>query len=181
VNHLVELVAASAALLGALAARGPAAPVARAGALAAALAGLAVALAQWRTDLGASRLAELRAVVRALPRGPVLSEDPLVPLLGGERPYLLDPFTIRLTAARAPELGDPLAAALRRGAFPAVVLFEDLESPSARAWYADGNLGLDHAEEIGRGYRRSAAFGRYQLYLPRAPAAAGVVRRDGPR
>jgi hypothetical protein len=181
VNHLVELVAASAALLGALAARGPAAPVARAGALAAALAGLAVALAQWRTDLGASRLAELRAVVRALPRGPVLSEDPLVPLLGGERPYLLDPFTIRLTAARAPELGDPLAAALRRGAFPAVVLFEDLESPSARAWYAGGNLGLDLAEEIGRGYRRSAAFGRYQLYLPRAPAAAGVVRRDGPR
>jgi hypothetical protein len=108
----------------------------------------------------------------------VLSEDPLVPLLAGERPYLLDPFAIRLTAA-APELGAPLSAALRRGAFPAVVLFEDLDGPSAEAWYAAGNLGLPLARDIREGYRRAAAFGRYRLYLPRA-TAAGVVRRDEP-
>jgi hypothetical protein len=178
VNHLVELEAASAALLGAAAARGRAAVVARAGAGAAAAAGLVGALALWRADVGSSRLAELRAIARALPPGPVLSEDPLVPLLAGERPYLLDPFAIRLTAA-APELGAPLSAALRRGAFPAVVLFEDLDGPSAEAWYAAGNLGLPLARDIREGYRRAAAFGRYRLYLPRA-TAAGVVRRDEP-
>ncbi len=182
VNHLLELEAASAALLGvSAAARGRAGALARAGAPAAALAGVVVALALWRADMSSSRLAELREVVRALPAGePVLSEDPLVPLLAGERPYLLDPFTIRLTEARAPELCAPLAEALRHGGFRAVVLFEDLDSPAAAFWYADGNLGLPLAGEIRRGYRRAAAIGRYHLYLPRVETAAGVVRRGGP-
>ncbi len=184
VNHLLEVEAASAALLGATAsAPGRARTLARAWAPAAALAGLAVALALWRADASSSRLAELRGVVRALPPGaPVLSEDPLVPLLAGERPYLLDPFTIRLTAARAPEVWAPLADAIRHGAFPSVVLFEDLASPASDRWYAEGNLGLPLAAEIRRGYRRAGGFGRYHLYLPRAAAGAGagagVVRRD---
>jgi hypothetical protein len=181
VNHLVELGAASAVVLGAAAAapgRGRAA--ARAAASAAAVAGLALALALWRADLSSSRLAELRAVVRALPAGAVVSEDPLVPLLGGERPILLDPFTIRLTASHEPDLTAPLARALRQGEFAAVVLFEDLEAPAAEAWYAGGNLGLPLAAEIRRGYRRSAAIGRYQVYLPRA-RSAGVVRTEAAR
>lgn len=182
VNHLLELEAASAALLGVSAAtRGREGALARAGAPAAALAGVVVALALWRADISSSRLAELRELVRALPAGePVLSEDPLVPLLAGERPYLLDPFTIRLTEARAPELCAPLADALRHGGFRAVVLFEDLDSPAAASWYADGNLGLPLASEIRRGYRRAAAIGRYHLYLPRVETAAGVVRHGGP-
>ena len=53
--------------------------------------------------VASSRLAELRAVVRALPPGgPVLSEDPLVPLLAGESPVLLDPFAMRLAAGARP-------------------------------------------------------------------------------
>jgi hypothetical protein len=150
------------------------------GAVAAALAGLAAALALWRADLSTSRLAELRAVIRALPPGRIVSEDPLVPLLAGARPLLLDPFAIRLTASSAPGMSAPLAASLRAGAFAAVVLFEDLESPAADEWYAGGNLGLPLAGEIRRGYRRSATIGRYQLYLPRA-APGGMARRDPPR
>jgi len=181
VNHLVELEAASAALLGVTAVgAGRAAAAARAAAPVAAAAGLVVALGLWRADLGASRLAELRAVVAALPPGPIVSEDPLVPLLAGGSPLVLDPFTLRLTAARAPEQVAPLAAALRRGAYPAVVLFEDLERPAAQRWYADGNVGLPLVTEIRHGYRRAARFGRYHLYLPRAATDAGVVRRDGP-
>jgi len=181
VNHLVEVEAASAALLGVAAGRaGRTATSARAAAPAAAAAGLLVALGLWRADAGASRLAELRAVVAALPPGRVVSEDPLVPLLAGGSPLVLDPFTLRLTAARAPEQVAPLADALRRGAFPAVVLFQDLEHPMAQRWYADGNVGLPLVGEIRRGYRRAARFGRYHVYLPRAATDAGVVRRDGP-
>jgi len=178
-NHLVELEAASATLLGAGAwAAGPR-PLARIGAAAAGVAGLAVALTLWHADRTSSRLAELRETVLALPPGPVFSEDPLVPLLAGERPVLLDPFTIRLGAGRTPDRGAALPETLRRGAFPAVVLFQDLDRPAADAWYADGNLGLALAAEIRRGYRWSAAFGRYHLYVPRLPPA-GVVRRDAP-
>ncbi len=178
VNHLVELEAASAVALGAATrAEGPAARVARLAAPIAALAGLAMALGTWRQDVSSSRLHEIRAVVRALPRGgPVLSEDPLVPLLAGERPLILDPWMLRLAAARDPAFALPLAGDLRRGAFPAVVLLQDLADPAADAWYERGNLGLGIADEIRRGYRRVAGFGRYNLYVPRDPDA----RRAGP-
>jgi hypothetical protein len=149
----------------------------------AAASGLALALVLWRSDLASSRLAEVREVVRSLPPGgAIVSEDPLIPLLAGHRPYLLDPWTIRLTALRSPAVAEPLAEALRRGAFPAVVLFEDLDDRSADAWYDGGNLGLPLVAEIRSGYRRAADVGRYHVYLPRAaPGAPSVVGSAGAR
>ena len=175
VNHLVELEAASAALLGAAALRGGRSGAAARGACAvAAAAGILVAAGLWRADRASSRRSELEAVVRALPpAGPIVSEDPLVPLLAGASPLLLDPFTLRVASARRPALSAPLAAALRRGAFPAVVLLADLDAPGADAWYARGNLGLPLVREIRRGYRAAGVFGRYHLYLPLELRAQG--------
>jgi hypothetical protein len=183
VNHLVELEAAAAVVLGAAAANDAPGRISYRAAPVAAAFGLALALVQWRTDLASSRLAEVREVVRSLPPGGALvSEDPLVPLLAGRRPYLLDPWTIRLTALRSPTVAEPLADGLRRGVFPAVVLFEDLDDPSADAWYDGGNLGLPLVREIRSGYRRASGFGRYHVYLPRAaPGGASVVRSAGAR
>lgn len=187
VNHLVELEASAAVLLGVAAgAGGRAATIARTAAPLAAAAGLALAASLWRADLASSRLGEIRALLRALPPGgPILSEDPLVPLLAGQRPYLLDPWTLRLAAAAAPEVAAPLAGAIRRGGFPAVVLFQDLDGPEADAWYAAGNLGLPLVSEIRRAYRPALRVGRYHLYVPasdppapppRAPAIAAPPR-----
>lgn len=184
VNHLVELEAAAAVLLGAAAVADDApGRISRRAAPVAAASGLALALVLWRSDLASSRLAEVREVVRSLPPGgAVVSEDPLIPLLAGRRPYLLDPWTIRLTALRSPAVAEPLAEALRRGAFPAVVLFEDLDDRSADAWYDGGNLGLPLVAEIRSGYRRAAGVGRYHVYLPRAtPGAPSVVGSAGAR
>jgi hypothetical protein len=172
-NHLVELEVAAAVTLGALAAgAGRPARAARLAAPLAAAAGVALALATWRADAGGSRLAEVRAAARALPDGPVLSEDPLVPLLAGRRPVLLDPWMLRLAASADPALTAELAADLARGAYASLVLFEDLAAPGADAWYADRNLGLALVAEIRRGYRHTAAVGRYHLYAPRAAADA---------
>jgi hypothetical protein len=193
VNHLVEVEAAAAALLGACAAgAGRRAAAAQVALTAAATLGLCVAASLWRADRASSHLAEARAVVRALPRGgPVVSEDPLVPLLAGTSPLLLDPFALRVEAAAAPALSARLAAGLRRGAFPAVVLLADLDAPGADAWYARGNLGPPLVAEIRRGYRHARTFGRYHLYLPRGPpprgggapgaSDGGVVRREAAR
>jgi hypothetical protein len=185
VNHLLELQAASAALLVASALAAPARRVAavRAACTVAACAGLLAALGAWRADRTTSRLAELRAVVAALPPGPVVSEDPLVPLLAGTSPVLLDPFFIR----GAPRLARLLAAELRGGDFAAVVLLADLDDPGAEAWYARGNLGLPLADAVRAGYRRAGGFGRYHLYVPRGVpvsaerADAGVVPRGAAR
>jgi hypothetical protein len=172
-NHLVEVeVAAAVALGAAVGARGRAAELARISAPAAAVAGIVLVLSTWNADGHGSRLGEVRAVVRALPPGDVLSEDPLVPLVAGERPVLLDAWMLRLAAARAPDLAEALGAKVARGHYAAVVLFQNLDAPGADAWYADRNLGLALVEQVRRGYRRAGAIGRYHLYVPRAPSDA---------
>ncbi|HEX9052504.1 MAG TPA: hypothetical protein VF841_18400, partial [Anaeromyxobacter sp.] len=171
-NHLVELEAAAALAIGA-ATLGPAPRAARLVAPVAAAAGLAIALVTWRDDLRTSRLDELRRVVAALPRGPVLSEDPTVPLLAGARPVVLDPWMLRVAAERDPAIATRLAAELARGRYAAVVLFQDLDAPGAAAWYDDRDLGLPLVAEIRSGYREAREIGRYHLYLPRAPRGPG--------
>jgi hypothetical protein len=171
-NHLVELEAAAALTLGA-ATRGPAPRAARLAAPLAAAASLALVLAIWRGDLRTSRLAELRATVRALPAGPILSEDPTVPLLAGARPVLADAWMLREAAAADPAIARAIADELARGRYPAVVLFEDLDSPEADRWYAGRNLGLPVVAAIRRAYRPAGTFGRYHLYVRSAPGAPG--------
>ncbi|ACG75418.1 conserved hypothetical protein [Anaeromyxobacter sp. K] len=173
VNHLLELEAAGASALAAAAAtraRARPSPWPGLAAPAAAVAGALLAGVTWRADTASSRLAELRAVVSALPPGPVLSEDPLVPLLAGERPLLLDAWMLRLAGAHDPGLARPLLEALRAGAVPAVVLLQDLAGPEADGWYTAGNLGAAPIAEIRGAYRRALWIGRYHVYQPLAPA-----------
>jgi hypothetical protein len=139
-----------------------------------AAAGVALAVVTLREDLGASRLLEVRALARTLPPGPILSEDPLVPLLAGERPVVLDAWMLRLAAERDPGLGRALRAEIAEGRYPAIVLFRDLDDPASEAWYAEGNLGLEAVAQIRRSYRRAGGIGRYHLYLRRGePSPAG--------
>lgn len=187
-NHLVELEVAAALSLGAAwRARGTAGRIARGLAPVSCALGVVVAGGMAREDLSSSRLAELRAVAAALPPGTVISEDPLLPIVAGERPYVLDAFMLRLAAERDPAVARPLLDGLRRDEFAAVVLLQDLDAPEARGWYARGNLGLEIVGEVGRHYRLAERFGRYRLYLParepsgEAPvAAAERVRRARP-
>lgn len=180
VNHLLEVEVASAVALGATAAAAPGFR-ARLPALAAAAAGLLLALGIWRDDGRSSRLAEVRAVVAALPAdAPLLAEDPLVPLLAGQRPLAVDTWMLRLAAERDPAVDRPLRAALAAGRIPRVVLLEDVDGPEAEAWFAR-DLGMGPVQELRRGYRLDARAGRYRVYRfgpapPRpAPREPGVV------
>lgn len=174
VNHLVEVEVAAAVALGAAwAGRGTPVLIARALAPVAAAVGLTVALGSIREDRASSRLAELRAIGATIPPGAsILSEDPLVPLVRGERPVVLDPWMLRLAAERDPSLDRELVQELRRRSFGAVVLFRDLSAPGAQEWYDRGNLGLELVREIARGYRLAASHGHYRLYLPKPPRTA---------
>jgi hypothetical protein len=179
VNHLVELEATAAVVLGvATRAGGAGARAARLAAPVVAAVGIALVLSMWRTDREESRLDEIRAIVRALPHGPALSEDPLVPILAGARPLMLDPWMLRLASAGDPGLARGLVDDLARGEYAAVVLFQDLADPLADAWYADRNLGIEVIAEIRRSYRRTGGSGRYHLYVPRT---SGRAMDDEPR
>lgn len=171
VNHLVELEAAAAIALGVAAASpGAAGRAARLAAPVAAASGLALALSSWSADRISSRLAEIHAVVRSLPAGPVFSEDPLVPLAAGERPAVLDAWMLRVASSRDGTIARRAADELGRARYPALVLFDDIDGPPV-----DGltrrNLGDALAREIRARYVTSAAIGRYHLYRPRERAA----------
>jgi hypothetical protein len=141
-------------------------------------AGVVVAAGMAREDLASSRLAELRGVAAALPPGVVVSEDPLLLIVAGQRPLVLDGFMLRLAAERDPAVARPLLDGLRRDEFAAVVLLQDLESPDARGWYRRGNLGLEVVGEVARHYRLAERYGRYHLYLPfKSASGEAPVRR----
>jgi hypothetical protein len=168
VNHLAELQVSAAVALGVVASRpGAGARVAALGGIAAAAAGLLVAGGLVREDLARSRVADARRVLAALPRGdaPILSEDPLVPVLGGDRPYLLDAFMFRLVAERDPSRARPLVERLERGEFPAVVLLRDARH-DVDGWYARKHLGPAALAAIRARYRLASRAGPYFVYVP---------------
>lgn len=68
--------------------------------------------------------------------GPVLSENPLLPIEWGQRAEVSDPFNLRLLAARDPSVRSEFSAKLRRHYYRSVVLVDwtgdlvrDMETP----------------------------------------------------
>lgn len=187
VNHLAELQVAGVVTLGVLATRsGASGTLARAGAAAAAMAGLLVAIGLLRDDVGPPRLAAARAALAAAPRvpgAPILSEDPLVPIVAGERPFLLDPFAARLVLERDPALAERLVARIDAGEFAAVILLRDVASSGADEWYGRWHLGEATRAAVRERYRLAARREPYFVYVPspaRGPAdVSDVTQRRG--
>jgi hypothetical protein len=174
VNHLADLEAASAAVLGACAARaGAPARAARLGAVAASLAGVALSLSLLARDRAGSRLDDARRALAGAPPGTLLSEDPAVPILRGERPFLLDPFMLRLAAERRPGTVAPLVQRIRAGGFAAAVLLRDPFAADEDGWYARVHLGPAVVDALRERYEVAARAGRYVVLLPRGEQAGG--------
>jgi hypothetical protein len=112
-------------------------------------------------------------------RGPVLSEDPLVALLAGERPAAVDRWMLRLAAERDPGVRETLAAALEAGGFRAVVVLHAVDGPGAEAWFA-GDLGLPALEAVRRGYGLSARAGLYHVRPTGPTLDASFAAPSGP-
>jgi hypothetical protein len=58
--------------------------------------------------------------------GPLLSEHPLLPILAGERPYMLDPFMLRVTRERDSRVTTDLWRNLETRKFGAVILLTSI-------------------------------------------------------
>lgn len=98
--------------------------------------------------------------------GPILSEDPWVPIVGGERPYLLDPFNLRLACAQDARIREDLWSKLEQQYFSGVVL-TPIEDRSSNEFVLDGKwLGITHYG----GIHFPAGFIK-QLYRYYTPAA----------
>ncbi len=76
------------------------------------------------TQTGKPSFKHLEGIVQTLPwnSSPVLSENPLLPILLGERSYMLDAFTLRVLAEKNPEIMKSLFRQLDQKFFKGVIL-----------------------------------------------------------
>jgi hypothetical protein len=116
---------------------------------------------------GSAHRREAQLAAAALPSGaaPVLSEQPWIPLFAGERPFLLDAFSLRQTRVASAAVDRDLLGRLDAKQFRAVVL---LGTPEAFPdWYRDVQFGPGFSEQLLRTYRFDRVVGGFAFYLPR--------------
>ncbi len=98
----------------------------------------------------------------------ILSEDPMVPLLLGQRPLLLDAVSLRRVGLDHPEWIESLRSRIAAKKFNEVVLVHPIEDSS---WYGERNFGPVIRDEIRRDYRLVAKVSNrpldYWVYAPR--------------
>lgn len=133
---------------------------------------------------GRPTTANLDALVRQVPQlaeGPLLSENPLVPLLLGQRPIVLDPFNLRLVARQTPDIHSTFFADLAHHRFATILLMDWSGAPLEaipEALAAHRSLGANHfygevhfppgfLEALQTHYRPTAVVHPFVVFEPR--------------
>jgi hypothetical protein len=112
-------------------------------------------------------LAALSDAHRSAIAGPLLSENPILPILEGERPFMLDSFMFRTIRMRHPEIAERFWIDLSEKHFRAVIL----NSPPTEKSYETnaGDFGPGFIERLQQSYTLSGVHGEYFVYLPKPP------------
>ncbi len=95
---------------------------------------------------------------------PILSEDPMLPLLKGERPYMLDPFIFRAVRTQKPQIADKFWQDLDGRHFKAVILHRPPNDPD----YAsnEGDFGPGFINRLKSEYALTSVRGNFYVFLP---------------
>ena len=94
----------------------------------------------------------------------MVSESPLIPIMAGLRPVVMDPFAFRVVALNRPDIGDDLVARLRRREFTCVILEQDPAIPGGHAWYEHVNLTASVRDAIIEFYRHDRTVAGERFY-----------------
>ncbi len=86
--------------------------------------------------------------------GPILAENPLLPILAHQEPYLLDAFMFRVISERNPTFADPLWKMLEEKKFSAVILGKDPKTAYGRWWYGSVEFGGNFLSVLQKNYRQ---------------------------
>jgi hypothetical protein len=93
---------------------------------------------------------------------PILAAHPLLPILAGQQPYLLDVWMFRIVSDLQPGYEQHLSDAIRQRQFSAIVLEEDLGSN-----YLPYFLPAQETEDIRQNYVLAKKLPRAYIFLPR--------------
>jgi hypothetical protein len=128
---------------------------------------VARAAALLRADAAAAASARAAAVERYRAcGGRVLAESPLLPILAGDRPVLLDPFAFRVAAAQRPEIRDDMIRRLAHGEFSCVILEYDPATSSGASWYRNVDFGGPVIDMLLESYEYRGSAGGRRFYAP---------------
>ena len=113
--------------------------------------------------------ARLEDAVQAIGRRdqPILAENPLLPIIAGQQPYLIDPFGFRLMVEKRPSLAEPMWQMLHQRRFAAVVLMHDPNGNEWRVFYSGTHFGRGFIDRMQQDYELAGTPGGQYLYLPR--------------
>jgi hypothetical protein len=98
--------------------------------------------------------------------GPILSENPVIPALAGQHPYVLDPWMVQLLRKHSPGFEGPLLERLRNRAFSAVVLSADPSKKVVRLWYDTVAFGPGFAPTLLENYQLATVVDKDWIYIP---------------
>jgi hypothetical protein len=96
--------------------------------------------------------------------GSMVSESPLIPIVAGLRPVVMDPFAFRVVARNRPDIGGDLVARVRRREFTCVILEQDPAIPGGYAWYENVNLTASVRDAILESYRHDRTVAGERFY-----------------
>jgi hypothetical protein len=171
INHFVDMYAAAVLVIGALAwqarhLRLPVAIITLLLILYAAQNSLRQIGAIRGNDIKEQMQAALADAAKSPIDGPILAEDPLLPILADQRPYMLDPFMFRAIRARRPKIADRFWQDLANRRFKAVILHKSPSDPSFSA--DDNDFGPGFIEHLEETYALSSVHGDFYVMLPKS-------------
>src|SRR6185369_6508528 len=110
---------------------------------------------------------ELDRAAMALPPGnaPVLSEQPWIPVLAGERVFMVDAFNLAHVRVTSPVVRADLLERLDHCRFRAVLLIG--RTHRGEWWYDNARFGLGFNEHLLDHYAYHGVVGAHAMYLPR--------------
>jgi hypothetical protein len=116
-----------------------------------------------------SRKTEMSKAVAAIGtvNGPILAEDPLIPLMAGKRPYVLDSWMLRLITDNDPAAMQRLQGELQARKFPVVVLTTDPNRDGGR-YLEERVFGTGFVSPLLLNYELSETVGRFRVYRSKA-------------
>ena len=98
---------------------------------------------------------------------PILAENPIIPVLAGQQPYVLDPWMVQLLGKRTAGFEEPLLERLRNRSFQRRGAQRRSAQKGVRRWYDTRVLRPGIRAALLENYRLAQVIDKDWIYLPR--------------
>ena len=98
---------------------------------------------------------------------PILADNPLVPIIAGQQPYVMDAFMFRVLAENNSDFAQPLWRMIDDKDFAAIVLQDNPDSDDGKEVYTHYHFGGEFLNHLHKNYQPAGTPGDHYLFLPK--------------